>query len=98
MRERRFLFVADVTRYRPVAAIGLAIFITLPSLYDLLRGQLTAVVGVERFAVAFCFSMLATGLLARVLLHYAHQPQAAEVEPADAEHETAVVGPNGGGR
>ncbi len=69
-RDYRML-AADVQRLRPLAAIVLAIVMILPSMSDVIRGDLPVVTLLVRLALALVVSGVLVWIVTGVVLHYA---------------------------
>jgi hypothetical protein len=81
-------FVVDVQRFRPVATVVLAAVLTLPSLFEVAAGNLSAVTLLVRLALALAVCAVLVWSVTGVILRYAHLH--AQV-PAEAEHFRAVT-------
>ena len=79
-RERLFAFIIDVDRNRPLAIVTLATLVCLPSLAELLFGQLGIASMLERYAFALLLATLGVNCVARVVVRYAAR-NALEPEP-----------------
>lgn len=75
-------FVVDVLRFRPVATVGLAVALVLPSLWELVNGNLSAVTLLVRLALALPVCAVLVWALTGVVLRYARMH--ARI-PADGE-------------
>jgi len=79
-------FIGDVQRYRPVATVLLAVALTLPSLWELATGNLSAVTLLVRLALALVVCAVLVWAATGVVLRYArlHAQTPAEGEPFGA--------------
>jgi hypothetical protein len=71
MRDRLSVFVADVSRFGPLAVVSLATFVCLPSLREFLGGRLAISSMLGRYAVALALASLGVKAVSWVLLRYA---------------------------
>jgi len=61
----------EVQRRRPLATVGLAVLVTLPSLWQTVGGNLPVVTFLFRLFLALAVSMALVWLATGVFLHYA---------------------------
>jgi hypothetical protein len=85
-------FVLDVQRLRPVASVMLAVVVTLPSLWEVASGNLSAITLLLRLvlALAVCTALVwaATGLIlryARLHAQRAHEGERFGAIPTDLD-------------
>lgn len=78
-------------RWRPLAALGLAIVSWLPSARALLQGDLDVTVACVRFLVAVGVAWVGLGLVATVVRGYASAPAAGE--PARPQRRRSDLDP-----
>jgi hypothetical protein len=75
-------FVLDVQRFRPVASVMLAVVVTLPSLWEVASGNLSAITLLLRLtlALAVCTALVwgATGLVLRYARMHAQRVHGGE--------------------
>jgi hypothetical protein len=64
-------FIGEVQRYRPLAAVGLAVALVLPSLWELATGNLSVVTLLARLALALGVCTVLVWAVTGVLLRYA---------------------------
>jgi hypothetical protein len=81
-------FVVDVQRFRPVATVVLAAVLTLPSLFEVAAGNLSAVTLLVRLALALAVCAVLVWSVTGVILRYARLH--AQV-PAESEHFGSVT-------
>jgi hypothetical protein len=75
-------FVGEVQRYRPVATVLLAVVLVLPSLWELVAGNLSAVALLARLTLSLAFCAVLVWASTGVVLRYArmHALRSAEAE------------------
>ena len=73
MKHRFVTFGVDVWRFTPLAAVAIAVLVNAVNLRNVLDGQLSALDGLARFALAFFLALVAVGGISRMLIAYAHQ-------------------------
>jgi hypothetical protein len=75
-------FVVDVQRFRPVATVVLAVGLLVPSMWELVTGNLSAVTLLVRLALALAVCAVLVWAVTGVILRYArmHAQRAAESE------------------
>ena len=72
MKSSNYYFVeGEVQRRRPLASVGLAVLVTLPSLWQTVSGDLSVVTFLFRLTLALAVSMALVWLATGVFLHYA---------------------------
>ncbi len=71
MRRRLILVAQDLYRFCPLAIVGLATLVSIPSLRLLARGELDATQVLERYALALILASVAMRTLTRMVLRYA---------------------------
>jgi uncharacterized membrane protein len=64
-------FVVDVQRFRPMATVVLASLLTLPSLFEVAAGNLSAVTLLVRLALALVVCAVLVWAVTGVILRYA---------------------------
>jgi ABC-type nickel/cobalt efflux system permease component RcnA len=87
MRRRELhRFIADVQRFRPLAAVVLAVALMLPSFGELATGNLSAVTFLARLALALAVGAVLVWAVTGVVLRYARMQARipAEGEPFGA--------------
>ncbi len=85
MRERAALFALDVVRLRPLVALVLAVVVNLPSVLEVLQGNLAVTTALWRLALALALALVVTHLIARLLLRYSAEVAiASEDEPVES--------------
>ncbi|HTW98895.1 MAG TPA: hypothetical protein VMD59_08970 [Acidimicrobiales bacterium] len=95
MRQRFVTFSVDVWRFTPLVAIVIAVLVNVVNLRNVLSGNLSALDGLFRFAVAFFLALVCVGGVSRLLTSYARQMASSDSEEADAD---AHRPPGGTGR
>jgi hypothetical protein len=81
-------FVVDVQRFRPMATVVLAAVLTLPSLFEVAAGNLSAVTLLVRLVLALAVCAVLVWAVTGVILRYARLH--AQV-PAEGEHYGSVT-------
>ena len=72
MTSSDYYFVeGEVQRRRPLVSVGLAVVVTLPSLWQTVTGNVTIVTFLFRLALALGVSMALVWVATGVFLHYA---------------------------
>jgi len=72
VKSSNYYFVeGEVQRRRPLASVGLAVLVTLPSLWQTVSGDLSVVTFLFRLTLALAVSMALVWLATGVFLHYA---------------------------
>jgi hypothetical protein len=73
-------FAVDVLRFRPVATVLLAVALVLPSLWELVNGNLSAVTLLVRLALALAVCAVLVWAATGVVLRYARMHAQAPAE------------------
>lgn len=92
MKHRFVLFGIDIWRFAPLVSVSIAVLVNIVNLRNVVEGNLSALDGLSRFAVAFLLSLVAVSGISRLLTSYGHQLAESERDETDGSGGTSPIG------